>query len=504
MIPYDTITESADRRWTARLVERLVAPGLEADELEALAAALGVLADPRAVGPLEAVVLDPARPEAVRQAAVDALQHSDGWYRAPDDAVRRWWASGDPVLRLHALWSMDELCCPDLLLAAAADPADPLQALAFGQMLWSFDTPEAVAVKRAGLSHPDPAVRRAAADSLLVDQPVAAEADLVAAAGDPDPGVAAQAIHLLRYYPTRAVVRRLHTLRDHADADIRDEAGNAFLGVRQSCRFALYSHDPRREEHVRRWLEPVWDLLDINEEDVKFDYRGRSRESHLKPPSTVEEVLALLADPDASPGRRGAACRGVSWAACDESARSRLRDAFLTHPEPSVRGEAYRPFRQWQDVDALVALATDPHPTVCRRAVWGLREMPPCPDFVPVMRTLLAREDHVVGHGDELIDAYARHAPPGEVVPYLAAVAADRGRREGVRSAAIHELWRLRAAAELAALAWVLTEPPPLTWRLHIVLLGAFADLGIAPPDLATLRAIDHLGLQEALAPFAG
>src|SRR5205809_84270 len=104
MIPYDDITEKADRCWTSRLLDRLEAANVSDDELDDLIGALQAVSDHRAFAVLQAVVVDAARPARIRQAAGSALRGMQ--YVAldvPADKLRRWWQEGDAVLRRHAL-----------------------------------------------------------------------------------------------------------------------------------------------------------------------------------------------------------------------------------------------------------------------------------------------------------------------------------------------------------------------------------------------------------------
>lgn len=157
MIPYADITEKGDRRWTSRLLERLVAPDLPTDELDDLVGALQAVSDPRSFGPLEVVVCDTGRPPPVRNAAAAALcgLHHVALYLLADK-LRRWWLEGDAVLRRIALLFMDGIRCPDIVVKVAADPTHPLQADALGRMDVWFDLPQHEAVKIAGLFHPSP------------------------------------------------------------------------------------------------------------------------------------------------------------------------------------------------------------------------------------------------------------------------------------------------------------------------------------------------------------
>jgi hypothetical protein len=95
------------------------------------------------------------------------------------------------------------------------------------------------------------------------------------------------------------------------------------------------------------------------------------------------------------------------------------------------------------------------------------------------------------------------HAEPAVAIPRLAALVADPERGENLRHAAVDDLADLGAREEITRLTPLLSEPPAVTWALHIALLGAIERLGLPRPDLAHLWPVDNLDLQVALAAFA-
>ena len=113
MPPYAAITESADRRWTFRLLDRLSTSDLSDGERDDLVAALEAVSDRRAVPILERVLADRSRTAAVREAAGTVLRDMPDldvdW---PEAVLRGWWVGSDPVLRRHALLSMGSRRCP--------------------------------------------------------------------------------------------------------------------------------------------------------------------------------------------------------------------------------------------------------------------------------------------------------------------------------------------------------------------------------------------------------
>jgi hypothetical protein len=79
-------------------------------------------------------------------------------------------------------------------------------------------------------------------------------------------------------------------------------------------------------------------------------------------------------------------------------------------------------------------------------------------------------------------------------------IAGDHGRREGLRAAAVRHLAGLRAAEDLRQLAGQLSEPPAVTWALHLALLDAITGLSLPTPDIGHLGAVDNLHVQAAVA----
>jgi hypothetical protein len=262
VIAYTGITEAADRRWTFRLLDRLVAPGLPPDECANVVEAMLAVSDRRAVPILERLLLDRSRPTATREAAGVILRDTQylnvEW---PDATLRGWWSGGDAILRKHALLSMDAATCPEIVRAVAAGHAHPLRTTALGRMPFFFDTASDLRLKISALSDPDPAVRETAATILLWDEPVAAEGQLIAAAGDAVEAVATEAVATLQYYPTTRVIRCLHGLLGHRSEQVRDAARGSLADIRYECLLGVRDSDPGVAARVRGWLDPVWSLL---------------------------------------------------------------------------------------------------------------------------------------------------------------------------------------------------------------------------------------------------
>ena len=503
MIPYADITEKADRRWTSRLLERLVAPDLPNDELDDLVGALQAVSDPRSVGPLTAVVCDNAQPEGIRRAASSILR--DMQFLLPDvpeRMLRHWWQEGDAVLRRHALLSMDAFDCPDIVLAVASNPCHPLQAEALGQMTFDCDLPEYEQIKIAALSHPRPEVRATAAAILFWDEPVQAEGPLIEAARDPAPDVAADVCKTLEYYPSLRTASCLYGLLDHPSEQVREEARVSFGNIRHEFLLGLRSDDPHVIRHLRHWLEPVWEMLAFTDDELQPD-EGRART--VSPAESGEfmplaNLLELLGDPDASPKGVRESLWQSDWKGCAAAERGWLRRVLLEHPEPLVREEAAVAFEAWHDAAGLLVLVGDADFGVRKTAMYRLGQLPPIPGVADLAWEHLHRPDALGVHAQETLATFVRHADSAEAVRRLGWIAGDHGRREGLRVAAVYDLTKLGAAEAVEQLAGFLLEPPEITWALHIALLDAIADLDLPLPNIASLRKVDNLNVQLALA----
>jgi HEAT repeat protein len=507
MLPYAQITDSADRRWTFRLLDRLTAPDLPGDERADLVEALTAVSDRRAVPILERVLADRSRKATTREAAGTVLRDMPDldvdW---SEDTLRRWWFAPDPILRRHSLLSMSAADCPDVVRAVAADPAHPLRATALGRMTFFFDAPADLRLKVAALADPDPAVRETAAAILFWDEPVAAEAALVVAAADPVEEVAVEAIRTLQYYPTLRVIRCLHRLLDHPSGRVRDPARGGFENIRSECLRCLRDGDPRASARVRLWLDPVWGLLSYSPEELD----PPAESSYTPPPArearppSISDLLRLLADPDTSPEVLGEVLWSSAWEEVPVDDRRRVRPVLLHHPDTLVRGRGTVPLRAWADAEGLLALVDDPDFGVRKSAVYRLGLLPPSARIAAVVWEHFLRLRVFGVHATETLDAFVAHADRGEAIPKLFAIAADPARPERLRVSAVNHLAGLEAVDEVGGLGGLLAEPPAVTWALHVAVLEAFADFHLAAGDVSRLDGVDNVFVQSAVANTPG
>jgi len=165
-----------------------------------------------------------------------------------------------------------------------------------------------------------------------------------------------------------------------------------------------------------------------------------------------------------------------------------------------VREQAARAFAAWGDTGELLQLANDADFCVRKTALYHLGQLSPTPGIAGLAWDHLQRSDVLGVHLTETLGTFVKYAEPADAVLRLSWIAGDHGRREDLRVAAVHDLWRLDAAEEVRQLAGLLREPPEITWALHIALLEAIAEMRIQPPDIRWLRGIDNLDVRAAVA----
>jgi hypothetical protein len=506
MLPYNEIVQSAERRWTFSLLERLVASDLSVDERERIAAALQALSDRRSIPLLEQLLLDTFQSSGTRETASEILrgmQYLD--HEWPEAVLRAWWNSNDTLLRRHALLSMDAGVCPDIVREVAADVDHPLRIAALMRMIFYFDSPTDLKCKLAALTDPSPRVRETAAWILLYDEPVMAESALILVTEDTVAEVATEAINTLEYYPSVRVIRCLHALHNHSNDRICESARSSFSDIRKECQYRLKDQGSRVANHVRRWLEPVWNLLAFTTEELTTpaELPNGSLTSSTKPLPDVSELLGLLASPDSSLKLIGETLWNTDWEQCSTSDRLLLRPVLLIHGDPLVRERAAVPFQAWNDVDALLALAGDSDFGVRKSAFYRLGLLPFDPRIAASAWNNLQKTDVLGVHATETLSTYVAHADKVEAIPRLFAIAHHRNRPEDLRAAAVHHLSELNAVDEISQLIALLDEPPAVTWSLHIAILhAAIADLGRETIDIQHLEKVDNLHIQAAIGLF--
>jgi hypothetical protein len=183
--------------------------------------------------------------------------------------------------------------------------------------------------------------------------------------------------------------------------------------------------------------------------------------------------------------------------------RALLAARLEAHPDPWAREQGAAWLAAWGEQARLVRLCEDPAFLVRKAAMYHLGRTRPDDDTARFVWQHLSRPDAMGTHGYETLTAYADLAPRDEAHAQLAALAANEGRPESLRTTALWRLVEWGERATVARLVGALSEPPQTTWAWHIALLGAADHFGLTPPDLAHLREVDHIDLRLALAPFA-
>ncbi|XXX80247.1 hypothetical protein WMF30_15885 [Sorangium sp. So ce134] len=508
-IPHEEIRSAEDRSWTDRLLGWLVLPDLPEAEREEIATTLERVEDPRAAARLARIVEARELPEAAREAAGVILRSAGNppggaWLRAA-------WAEGDTVLRRHALLFMGRAEA-DLVEPVARDPAHPLHKEAIEAIALGFSEPRFQALKIAALGHPEAGVRKVAADALVWDEPVAAEAPLLRAAEDPVVDVAVAALETLHYYPSRRCLGAVAALCGHPDGRVRAAAAGCAVEIREArFRWALDRAGPAERRFLLAWMEPVRHLLGVLEDDDASEAddpaaRGRISSSGGDRGSGVDlemnELLARYADLDGCWADRKERFEDRFRAAGRAADRGVLAAFLAGHPDPWIRERSAPLLAAWDEREGLLGLARDPAFYVRKSAMYWLGELSATRALAAPAWEHLGELGTTGTHALETLSTYVVHALREEAIPRLFTLARSDG-REPVRRGAVDALAKLGARAEIEALLPLLDEPPQVTWAVHVALLSACEHLGLHPGRCDALREVDNIDVQLALAPWA-
>jgi hypothetical protein len=500
LIPHLILRDREDRSWTFRLLDRLAAPDLGNAERDAVAGSLTCLEDPRAAAPLLGLLEDRERPAAVREAAGAVLRGSGN--PPPGATLRAWWRDGDAVLRRHALLSMGRAEA-DLLEPVLASPAHPLHLEAIVTAELGFDEARFQAARIAALDHAEPRVRRAAAEALVWNPPFAAEEALLRRASDADTGVAIAAVKTLEHYPTRRVMSGLAALVSEPRAAVAAEAVEALETLRHRALAALIHAPSTERAALCAWMDPVWSILEFTSDDlVPSPASPRSRPSQPEGRLPAADLLALFDDPDGLWADRKALVFALDPRAFSAADRALLTPLLAGHVDPWVRERSAHWLAAWDDAATLLSLARrDEAFNVRKAAVYGLGLVPFTPAVAAFAWDHLQAPGTTSVHAGETLRAYVAHATIDDATPRLVALA-QHDARETVRAQAVTELCALEQTSALARLLPLLEEPPAVAWAVHLALLDAVIRLDLPLPALETLRDVDNLDVQRALAPF--
>ncbi|MBF6338032.1 HEAT repeat domain-containing protein [Nocardia abscessus] len=434
------------------------------------------------MAPLAGIGRDRDHPAEVRLAALQVLENAAMCPQGAD--LRAWWNTGDDLVRACVL-RQAERSEADLLEPVARDPHHLLHRHALTGIEFCFEEPRWQQYKIQGLDHPDPGVRWTAADVLRWDEPVAAEPALHRAAADSDTDVACAAIDTLRYYHSRATLRLLH--------EIAQGDGERAVAA-QDSKADMLVYFEREQLRIRHWIAPVTDLLGPPELDTPPSsgpsVPGRPEQSV----PTAAEIFATYSDLDGPWAAKLDALRRYDWTGVPAADRPGLAAFLSGHPDPQVRVLCCPILSTWHEVDPLLALAHDPEPGVRKSAVYYLRFVPPSREIATLTWDLVASGEVAGTRGYEALATCAAHTPPRELDDRLIELART-DLRENIRVEAVSQL-----GDRIDPLLPLLSEPPLLTWAVHIRLLDACSKSGLHPSAASALWAVDNLHLAAALA----
>jgi hypothetical protein len=188
----------------------------------------------------------------------------------------------------------------------------------------------------------------------------------------------------------------------------------------------------------------------------------------------------------------------VHWADYTAAEREQLRPYVMAGR--FGEDEACRALASWHDAAGILEIARGAGFWGRKSAMECLSKFPPGPETSPLILDYLHKNYLGPGLECEIVEVYARHADRGWAIEWLHDTAADVDLNQALRLTALKCLVKMGAAAEVSQLAWILREPPLVSWDLHIELLTAIPEFGLPVQDLTHLQSVDHLHVQAALA----
>lgn len=499
--PHEEIRQNEDRSWSLKLLNTIVASKPD-DDLKEIARTLEILDDQRVMRELTQLIENQSIEERIRILASDILYEC-----ATDDTAEqraRWWSSGDKLLMRHAVRMAEE---PEskLIEKLASDPDHPFHIDAV-KKLSRFEQPRFQRLAISALSHSDPKVRTEAADLLLWDQPVAAEAELlrVAEYDEYDPAAEA-ALDTLAYYESQTALLKLYALSTCGPSARRPLYKTVFEWIQSTFISELEHLDGPAAGIFRNWLKPSLELLELDVENHSPDSPA-SKESPSKEPPTsprpsVDQFMDKFDNCYGVWADRWNYVHKVDWNSYSPEERARLTGYFSTHPDWSVRELTCQALAVWNSAENILKLLDDPLMAVRKMAAYYARELSPNPAIAKRLWEFIECDGLSGTRGSEALSSYVVHADKTNLDSELFSLA-RYDERESIRSAAIGQLRRRKATPQLRALLPLLREEPLVTWSSHWALLEACLASDIEIPNLTELMDVDDLHLQVELAEY--
>ncbi len=504
MIPHEEIKKKQDRSWTRRLLDIVMNSG-SGDDIKDVCETLSCLEDPRVVQPMLQLLVDTAQPYHLRAAASDVLR-THCIARTEDDR-RSWWNSGDWLLMRHVVMEA-RTSEADILTSIISSPFHAFHCEAIHSLEFGFEEPEYQRLSIKALAHPDPNVRKAAAENLLWDEPVEAEDALIKAVSDTNEDVAYAALHALRYFDSQKVFLALHELSLSGPEHMREcfEVATASFLETLGWRLKHLEGDPRN--HFIRWLKPLEEFMNAHPQEEEEESVGNPK---LPPDKDIRderltrasEIIELFDDVDGcwSDKRYGR----FNWEAVNSRDRTKLAKYFSQHADQTVREIACDPLGLWDRGDLLERFLADPCTGVRKSAAYNLRRVTPDTAFASSLWNCFADPNCTGARAKETLQSYVVHAPKDGLEDRLADIALTDRRISRVETA-ISILEDINAYSHMNTLLSLLGRPPLINWQIHCDLVAYCVRQEMSVPHFADLSEVDDLDLQESLAeasPFS-
>jgi HEAT repeat protein len=507
MIPHAEIRAKHDRSWSFRLLDALLHSRPEEDIGEIIET-IAALDDPRLVPPMVRLLEDASQPAHLREFVSEVLgQMCTGCSEADR---RRWWSSGDRILRRHAIIEA-RTSEADILIPIARDPSHEFHLDAINSLLFGFEEPEQQRLSIQALSHPNPGVRMAAANNLKWEEPFEAESALLEAISDPVFDVADRALTTISWFRSQKVLTGLAELRYCAAEDFREEVEGVFECHKQEFEDALSDLEGESKEFFLTWLKPIENLVSlecprVSEQSVE-ELSQLSTEPLPKANapeiqrlrSSALEIMRFYDDADGCWIEKQSWNSPFNWEEVGVFDRQRLARYFLNHTDHLVREMACTPLSLWNFGEDLEALLEDRCGGVRKAAAFAMRRVTPSRLIALSLWNLYQNVNSTGYCATETLESYVVHAPAIGLEDTLFEIA-QSDRRQNRRSSAIALLCTLYADVHLIKLLGLLGEPPLLTWAIHAQLIDYCAEKRISTPFFADLSQVDDLNLQRSLA----
>lgn len=501
MFPHEDIRREGDRTWTNKLLEALGVNDSE-KELENISETIEVLDDFRAEGPLLEIM---ERSDLIlrRSAASSALVGMNA--AVTGDSIRKWWESGDEVLRRHALLSCRQSEA-DIIIPVASNPLHGLYGAAIAGMEFGFEKPMYQNLMIRALDHASSEVRRDAARGLLWCQPLSAQGDLLRLSTGNSTGAAFSAIETLAWYESQEVLRFANEQSRNGIESRREAFANCFYWLAKEFENELSRLEGSERQFMTDWMAPIANLLKPNSEITNVDTSGcnsKGAAKHVKRMISVREALAIFTKVKGAEPRWYPDVLQVDWVSFKNDDRKVLCDFFEHHQDPSVREVGCSIIMAFDETDALLRLLDDRYASVRCAALHNLKLVPPHPQAGAKLMEFFSRLENSEGATADALGCLFVHSSKDlQFADFLLSVASET-QSENVRLSAMSHLSRMKSFNHLQSLVGLLEDEPLLTWRIHEFLLEEeTVNLSMRRRRISELKSIDYLSLQISLAKY--